>query len=330
MKKRLLSGIQTSGNLHLGNYLGAIKNWVDIYEDYDTFLFLADLHAITVPQDPKALRAASYEQVATYLACGLDPKKATIFVQSQGVHTELAWILSCYTPIGWLNRMTQFKDKAGENKEKSSAGLYTYPVLMAADILIYQPQIVPVGEDQKQHIELTRDIAMAYNRKHGLEFFTVPEPKIMGAATRVMSLRDGLKKMSKSDESDMARINLVDNADQISKKIMKAKTDSFSHISYDQKQRPEVSNLINIYAAFSNKTREQIVDLYANKGTADFKRDLAEVVTSALAPISKEIQKHLEDKSHLEAVLKDGAEKANKVAFETVKKVKELEGFLVF
>ncbi|CAN0600856.1 unnamed protein product, partial [Ectocarpus sp. 12 AP-2014] len=258
-----LSGIQTTGNLHLGNYLGSIQNWLEMQNDYSCYFFLANLHAITTPQDPEELRRASLSSAALYLASGIDPKKSIIFMQSDvKEHTELAWMLNCITPIGWLKRMTQFKDKAGEKQDNANTGLFTYPILMAADILLYNTDIVPVGADQKQHLELARDIAGAVNRRFNQEILKIPEPLIQGPATRVMSLRDGTKKMSKSDESDASRINLTDSADTIMKKIKKAKTDNIAEISYDQPERPEVSNLINIYSSITKRKKEEIVKQY--------------------------------------------------------------------
>jgi tryptophanyl-tRNA synthetase len=269
MKKTILSGVQASGSLHLGNYLGAIKNWVKMQEEYNCFFFLADLHAITVDRTSEELRTSIMQTLAIYLAAGLSPDKVTIFAQSMvKEHSELAWILNCVTPLGWLKRMTQFKDKAGKDQDKACLGLFSYPVLMAADILLYQTDIVPVGEDQKQHLELTRDIAGAINRKFNKEVLKVPEPLIGGSATRIMSLRDGRKKMSKSDISDLSRINLKDDADLIYQKIKKAKTDHLTEISYDKENRPEISNLIDIYANLSETNIETITKNYQNKGFA--------------------------------------------------------------
>lgn len=329
MKKTVLSGIQTSGSLHLGNYLGAIHNWLKMQDDYNCYFFLADLHSITVPQDPDKLRAACINAVATYLATGLDPNKSVIFMQSAvKEHSELAWILNCFTPIGWLKRMTQFKDKSGKNQDLASSGLFTYPVLMAADILLYQPDLVPVGDDQKQHLEITRDIAGTVNRKLNEQVFKIPEPLIQGPATRIMSLRDGRKKMSKSDESDASRINLSDSADLILQKIKKAKTDSISEFSYDTENRPELANLINIYSALSGHTQAQIVDNYQTKGFSGFKHDLAELIIGKLAPINKEYNKLINDQTFVLKVLAGGADRARAVACKTCNNVKELMGFL--
>lgn len=325
---RILSGVQVTGNLHLGNYLGSIKNWVELQEKYESFLFLADLHSITLPQDPKELKKSIYYIAATYIACGIDPKKAVIFAQSSvAAHTELAWIFSCITPIGWLNRMTQFKDKAGKDKETASLGLYAYPVLMAADILLYAADIVPVGEDQKQHLELTRDIAAAFNRFVGQEFFNLPNPLISGVATRVMSLKDGSKKMSKSDSSDAARINLIDNADTIRKKLSKAKTDSIESISYDKTNRPEITNLLNIYMSITGKNLEQTIDQFNGKGFAYLKSNLADILIEKIGPITSKINQLTQNLDYLDEILKDGAERANMVAQSNLNKIKQLFGF---
>ena len=327
--KRIVSGIQTTGNLHLGNYLGSIKNWVALQDKYETFLFLADLHAHTVKRTVEDIKSSSYEMIAAYIACGINPQKAIIFNQSNvPAHTELAWIFSCKTPIGWLNRMTQFKDKAGKDKEKASCGLYTYPVLMAADILLYKADIVPVGEDQKQHVELTRDIALAFNRFVGVDYFNAPSPLISGSGIRIMSLRDGRKKMSKTDESDMSRINLIDSSDLIAKKITKAKTDVIDKIYFDKENRPEIANLLSIYSSLSNQTIDKIVTQYENHGFAKFKEDLAELCVEKLTPISKEMNLLLSDKSYIHNILKIGVEKANQVANENIKSIKEMMGFV--
>lgn len=330
MKKRVLSGVQATGNLHLGNYLGAIKRWVSMQNEHECFFFLADLHAITIEREPEELRSSIFQGIASYLACGLDPEKSVIFAQSSiKEHAELSWILNCFTPIGWLKRMTQFKDKAGKSQEHASTGLFTYPVLMAADILLYNADYVPVGEDQKQHIELARDIAGAMNRKLGRYVLLMPEPMIQKESARIMSLRDGTKKMSKSDESDKARINLSDNAEQIADKLRKAKTDSHSHISYDAANRPDVSNLITIYSALSGRSVGDILSLYEGKGFSVFKNDLVDVVVSSLAPISVKYHDYLKNKDYLQDVLKQGAIKAEPVAAKTLKEVKELLGYIL-
>lgn len=321
MKKTALSGVQTSGNLHLGNYLGSISNWLTMQEDYNCFFFLADLHSLTAMQDPEHLKKSTIESAAMYLASGLDPKKSTIFLQSAvKEHCELAWMLNCVTPIGWLKRMTQFKDKAGKKQDNANTGLFTYPILMAADILLYNADVVPVGDDQKQHLELTRDIAGAVNRRFGKEILITPEPLIQGAATRIMSLRDGLKKMSKSDESDASRINMNDSPDTIIKKLKKAKTDNISEITYDP-SRPEITNLINIFCAMSSNTPEQIVNTYQGQGFAKFKNDLAEVIISQLQQIQTEYNKIINDHDYINQTLNDGATRAREVAQKTCKKV---------
>ncbi len=325
---KIVSGVQPSGNLHLGNYLGAIRQWVKLQHEHECLFFLADMHSITVPQSPDSLRKSVRETAAAYIASGIDPEKNIIFVQSMvSGHADLAWILGCNTPIGWLNRMTQFKEKAGKDKEKASLGLYSYPVLMAADILLYKATIVPTGEDQKQHIELTRDIAGAFNRNYEVEFFPLPEPMIMGDATRVMSLRDGTKKMSKSDPSEFSRINLIDDKDAIFDKIKRAKTDAISGVTYEPETRPEVANLINIFASLSDKAAKDIATQYENSGFADFKKDLAELTADKIGNISAEMKKLLSDTAYLDAILKKGAEKAQEQADKTIQEIKTLVGF---
>jgi len=327
--KKIVSGIQTTGKLHLGNYLGSIKNWVTLQNEYQSYLFLADLHAHTVKRNISDVRDASYELVAAYIACGIDYNKSVIFNQSNvPAHAELAWILSCKTPIGWLNRMTQFKDKAGKDKEKASCGLYTYPILMAADILLYKPDIVPVGEDQKQHVEITRDIAQAFNRFIGKEYFKAPEPLISGPAVRVMSLRDGSKKMSKTDESDNSRVNLIDSPEDIERKILKAKTDSIESVYFDKENRPEISNLLSIYAAVSNKPITTIEKDYQHSSFSSFKRNLADLLVNHLKPIAAEINQLLNNKDSIDEILRVGVEKANIEANKTIKDIKEFLGFI--
>ncbi len=329
--KRILSGVQPTGNLHLGNYLGAIRNWVALQQEYECFYMLADLHAITVAQDAEKLRASVRESAAALIACGVDPKKSAIFPQSCVTsHAELNWILACHTPLGWLNRMTQFKEKAGKDKEKAVLGLYAYPVLMAADILLYKATHVPVGEDQKQHIELTRDIAGAYNRYYNEEYFTLPEPLILGEATRVMSLRDGKKKMSKSDESDYSRINLTDDADTIALKFRKAKSDMVEGISWDSENRPEVANLLTMYASFRSITRDAALKECEGKNFASFKQMLTDAAVAHLAPITQKMRDVLNDRAYLDSVLQDGSAKARAVADATVAEVKHTVGFLKF
>lgn len=327
--KRIFSGVQPTGNLHLGNYLGAIRNWVAMQAEYECIFCIVDLHAITVPQDPAALRKATREVAAAYIASGVDPERHIIFNQSTvSVHAELAWILNCHTPLGWLNRMTQFKEKAGKDREKASLGLYGYPVLMAADILGYKATHVPTGEDQKQHIELARDIAGAFNRAYGREFFPLPEPVIMGEATRVMSLRDGTKKMSKSDPSDYSRIALTDDADTIRLKLQKAKTDAIPEITYDREARPEVANLITIHAALTGTTREAVCREFSGQGFAAFKKALADAAADHLGRISAEMRRLLDDTGYIDAILARGADAAGAIASAHLAEVKEIVGLL--
>jgi tryptophanyl-tRNA synthetase len=327
--KRIFSGIQPTGNLHLGNYLGAIRNWVTLQSSYQSIFCIVDLHAITLPQDPVELQNSIRKTAAAYIASGIDPQSSIIFNQSAiAEHSELAWILSCLTPLGWLNRMTQFKEKAGKDKEKAALGLYSYPVLMAADILLYQADIVPVGEDQKQHLELTRDIAGAFNRFTGQEYFTLPEPIIQGEATRIKSLRDGTKKMSKSDNSDYSRINLSDEPDVIIQKFKKAKSDAGSELSYEPEARPEVANLINIYAALSGTTTEQIVHKFAGQGFSIFKQELAELTVEKLSSIKAKMIELENNRDYLEQILKQGALRAKAIASKTIEEVKDLLGLV--
>jgi len=381
--KIVLSGIQPSGNLHLGNYLGAIKSWIDLQETHHCLFGIMNLHAITVPQDPKVLRQNILDAAAVYLACGLDSKKASIFVQSEvSAHAELAWVLGTITPMGWLNRMTQFKDKSRdghaslladllektrkispmtralsiasgkspsvemqeefatelvnsyfgvieefESKRKSNLGLYSYPVLMAADILLYHPDLVPVGEDQKQHLELTRDLAGAFNRRFNSEYFKLPEPLIIKSVKRIMSLQDGTKKMSKSDESEISRINLEDSPENIIKKVKKAKTDSLAEISYDE-MRPEIYNLLNIFSAMSGKAPEAIATEYKTLGYGKFKGDLAEIIVEKLRPIQHNLVRFKQDESFIRDVLKSGQENAAKIASKTRDEVFKLVGLI--
>lgn len=329
MKKTVISGAQPTGTFHLGNYLGAISKWVSMQDDYECLYFLVDLHAITVDRPPEELRSSIIKTAAGYLASGLDPKRASIFAQSAvKEHAELAWILNCVTPIGWLKRMTQFKDKAGKDQDNASTGLFTYPTLMAADILIYKADMVPVGDDQKQHLELTRDIAGAINRKFGKEVFKLPEPIIEGIVTRVMSLRDGNKKMSKSDLSDFSRINLNDDPELIREKFKKAKTDAIQGISYSKEARPEISNLLEIYSALAGQSIEELVNFYEGQGFAKFKADLAEVTIAYLSPIRQKYNELIKDETYLIDVLARGAEVARKKAGNTLAEIKELFGFL--
>jgi len=333
MKKKIFSGVQPTGNLHIGNYLGAIKNFVDLSDNTqnECVFCVVDLHAITVSQNPKDLKSNIHETVATFVASGIDPKKSIIFNQSQvTAHSEAAWILSCVAKMGWLNRMTQFKEKAGKDKEKASIGLYSYPVLMAADILLYDSTHVPVGEDQKQHLELCRDIAQKFNNDYKIEnFFIVPEPLIKKEFSRIMSLKDGLKKMSKSDVSDLSRINIKDNKDQIMNKIKKAKTDTLPLPSTieELKKRPEAKNLIGIYSSLTNNTLQKSIDEFAGKNFSEFKEKLSEIVVNEINPISLRIKELLDDKVFLEKILKDGCEKANEIASKKIKKIHEIVGF---
>ncbi len=339
---RVFSGMQPTGNLHLGNYLGAMLNWIHMQDTHECIYCVVDMHAITVWQEPKDLRRAIVDVTAAYLACGLDPRKSIIFNQSQvPEHAELAWILGCVARLGWLNRMTQFKEKAGKDKEAASIGLYTYPVLMAADIIGYHATHVPVGEDQKQHLELARDIANKFNldfaeaiKAAGFEdgqFFVAPEPYITGPATRVMSLRDGTKKMSKSDPSDLSRLNLTDDADTIAKKIRKAKTDAEPLPSEKDglKGRPEADNLTGIYAALSGETVEKVLAQYGGGQFSVFKNALADLAVAKLGPVGGEIQRLQGDRAYVESVLKDGSERARAIAAPIVKQVREIVGFVV-
>ncbi len=333
MGKKIFSGVQPTGNLHLGNYLGAIKNFVDLNNDKDNkcIFCVVDLHAITVRQEPKELKNNIRETVATFIASGIDPKKSIIFNQSRvAAHAEGAWILSCVARMGWLNRMTQFKEKAGKDKEKASIGLYSYPVLMAADILLYDATHVPVGDDQKQHLELCRDIAQKFNNDFEVEnFLQVPEPLIQKEFSRIMSLKDGSKKMSKSELSDLSRINLTDNKDQIINKIKKAKTDPLP-MPQDIKEleeRLEAKNLLGIYSSLTNSTLESSVKNFAGKNFSEFKEQLAEELVNKIEPISNEIKKLLGDKSYLDKILLDGVEKANLIASKKIERIKEIVGF---
>jgi len=333
MGKKIFSGVQPTGNLHLGNYLGAIKNFVELNNDDSNqcFFCVVDLHAITVKQDPKELKKNIRETVATFIASGIDPKKSIVFNQSGvAAHSEGAWILSCVARMGWLNRMTQFKEKAGKDKEKASIGLYSYPVLMAADILLYDATHVPVGDDQKQHLELCRDIAQKFNNDFGVEgFLKVPEPLIQKEFSRIMSLKDGSKKMSKSDLSDLSRINLIDDKDEIINKIKKAKTDSLpmpKNIK-DLEKRLEAQNLLGIYASLSNLTLESSIENFTGNNFSEFKDKLSDLVVDKIMPISTEIKKLLNDQSYLDSILLDGVEHADKIASKKIKKIKEIIGF---
>ncbi len=330
--RRILSGIQASGALHLGNYLGALKRFTELQETgAPLFVFVADMHAITVWQEPEKLAAQTREIAAAYLASGLDPAKAVIFPQSAvPAHAELAWIFNCVGRLGWLDRMTQFKEKSGKHKERSSVGLYTYPVLQAADILLYKATEVPVGEDQKQHLELTRDIAQKFNNDFGTPgYFPLPEPLIQGPATRVMSLRDGAAKMSKSDPSDLSRINLTDDADAIANKIRKAKTDMepLPETLEGLEGRAEAKNLIAIYAALAGTTREAVLAEFAGQGFGAFKPKLAELAVSSMANVTAEMRRLMNDPAEIDRALAAGAEKAREVAEPTIAEVKRIVGF---
>lgn len=392
-KPRVLSGVQPTGNLHLGNYLGAIRNWVGLQESHECLFMLADMHAITVPQNPADLTRNTRETAAAYIACGIDPKRSAIFPQSAvSMHAELAWILNCYTPLGWLNRMTQFKEKSQQGKigienimsdmkglielqraendqtipvrtsgtsnpealkaelrlakieslehsihtmsadlestSKAKLGLYAYPVLMAADIIGYHATHVPVGADQKQHLELARDIAGAFNRAVGEEFFPLPQPIILPTAARVMSLTDGTKKMSKSDPSDYSRITLTDDADTIANKIKKAQTDSEPSLTFDEANRPSVANLLTIYAALEGSTPQQVAEKFATLKTGQFKAQLAEIAVEKLAPITARMRELMADTTALDAILKEGAERARAIAMPILEETKKRVGFL--
>jgi tryptophanyl-tRNA synthetase len=328
---RIFSGIQPTGNLHLGNYLGAIRNWVALQRDFDCIFCIVDLHALTQPQDPVQLRNSTREVTAAYIASGIDPEHCLIFNQSTvAVHSELAWLLSCYTPLGWLNRMTQFKEKAGKQRDMASLGLYSYPVLMAADILGYKATHVPVGEDQKQHLELARDIAGAFNRRYGVEFFPLPEPQIFGPATRVMSLRDGSKKMSKSDGSDYSRINMTDDADTIALKIQKAKTDpeTLPGDEASLAHRPEAANLLGIYAALSDATLAAAVARFAGQNFSTFKKELADIAVAVLGRIGGEMRRLVADPSYIDGILRRSAERARAIAEPHLREVQDIIGLL--
>jgi len=333
MSKKIFSGVQPTGNLHLGNYLGAIKNFVNLQKQKENqcIFCVVDLHAITVKQEPKELKKNIRETAATFIACGIDPANSIIFNQSMvPAHSEAAWILSCISKIGWLNRMTQFKEKAGKDKEKASIGLYSYPVLMAADILLYDSTHVPVGNDQKQHLELCRDIAQRFNNDFNVpNFLKVPEPLIQKQFSRIMSLKDGMKKMSKSDPSDLSRINLTDDKDEILNKIKKAKTDPLP-LPEEVKElvnRPEAENLLGIYSSLKNQNLENSISEFNGKNFSVFKEKLSEALTEKIEPISKEIRKLLNDEKYLDTILLEGSIKADKIASKKIKSIKELVGF---
>ena len=328
---RIFSGVQPTGDLHLGNYLGALRNWVALQNDYECIYCIVDLHAITVWQDPQSLILNTREVTAGLIASGLDPNKNIIFNQSSvSAHAELAWIFNCVARLGWLNRMTQFKEKAGKHKENASVGLYVYPNLMAADILLYKANYVPVGEDQKQHIELARDIAQKFNNEYKTEIFPMPEPMIFGEATRVMSLKDGLNKMSKSDPSENARINMTDGPDEIARKIKKATSDSelLPSNPEDLLGRPEAKNLLEIYASLSNQNIAAACAEFEGKQFSVFKNDLTELAVSVLGPIGAEMARLVSDEGYLDSVLKDGSRRASIIANKVLSEVYDTVGFL--
>ena len=333
MEKKIFSGVQPTGNLHLGNFLGAIKNFVELNNDpkNQCVFCVVDLHAITVKQDPKELKDNIRETVATFIASGIDPKKSIIFNQSKvAAHSETAWILSCIARMGWLNRMTQFKEKAGKDKEKASIGLYSYPILMAADILLYDTSHVPVGDDQKQHLELCRDVAQKFNNDFNMvDFFKIPEPLIQKQFSRIMSLKDGRKKMSKSELSDFSRINLTDDKDKIINKIKKAKTDTLPLPSSENELdvRFEAKNLLGIYSSLNNVSLEKTINEFSGKNFSDFKENLSQLLISKLEPVSNEIKKLLKEKKYLDQILSEGCAKADKIAGEKLKKIHKIIGF---
>jgi tryptophanyl-tRNA synthetase len=328
---RIFSGIQPTGNLHLGNYLGAIRNWVALQHDFECIFCIVDLHALTMPQDPDELRQATREVTAAYIAAGIDPERCIIFNQSTvSAHAELAWLLGCLTPLGWLNRMTQFKEKAPKQRDSAGLGLYAYPVLMAADILLYKATHVPVGEDQKQHVELARDIAGAFNRRYERDFFPLPEPQIFGEATRVMSLRDGTKKMSKSDTSDYSRINMTDDADTVALKIRRAKTDPepLPHTVEALEKRPEADNLVSIYAALSDISREAALQRFAGANFSTFKEALSALAVEVLGRIGGEMRRLLAEPGHIDRILRHGSERAAEIAMPILREVQDITGLL--
>ncbi len=330
MASRVLSGIQSTGNLHLGNYLGAIRNWVEGQSQYENYLFVADLHAITVPHNPVSLAADTYTLAALYLACGLDLKYSTIFVQSHvPAHSELTWLLNCITPLNWLEDMIQFKEKAVKQGENVSVGLLDYPVLMASDILLYQPDKVPVGEDQKQHLEITRDIAARFNYLFARDnpVLKLPEPLIRKEGARVMSLTDGTRKMSKSDPSELSRINLLDTPEQIQQKIKRCKTDPIKGLTFDNPERPECNNLLTLYMLLSGKTKQEVASECQDMGWGQFKPLLTQTVIDALKPIQDKYQEIMADKGYLESVLQTGRQKAEAIANDTLTGVKVALGF---
>ena len=330
-KNRIFSGVQPTGSLHLGNYLGAIRNWARLQDEFEAIYCVVDLHAVTAPHDPKELSRATREVTAGLIASGIDPTRSIIFNQSMvPEHAELSWLFNCIARLGWLNRMTQFKEKAGKNREQASVGLYAYPVLMAADILAYKATHVPVGEDQKQHLELTRDIAQSFNSTYGVDFFPLPEPQIFGSATRVMSLRDGTKKMSKSDESDYSRINMTDGADEIAQKIRKARTDPdpLPGTVDGLAERPEALNLVSIYAALEDIEIDQVIREYQGQGFSTFKKALADLAVVRLGPVGNEMKRLTAESGEIDKVLADGTERATQLSRPIVAEVREIMGFL--
>jgi len=331
-KQRILSGVQPTGNLHLGNYLGAIRNWVEVQENYDNFFCVVDLHAITVPHNPQSLASDTYTIAALYLACGIDLNYSTIFVQSHiPAHSELTWLLNCITPLNWLEKMIQFKEKALKQGENVSVGLLDYPVLMAADILLYDADKVPVGDDQKQHLELTRDIAVRINDKFGNKkepILKLPEPLIRKEGARIMSLTDGTKKMSKSDPSELSRISLLDPPDLITKKIKKCKTDPIKGLEFDNLDRPECNNLLTLYSLLSGKSKAEVTAECSEIGWGQFKPLLIETTIESLRPIQAKYQEIMDNQDYLDGVLKDGRQKAETVANETLSRVKKAMGYL--
>lgn len=332
MNNLYFSGIQPTGNLHLGNYIGAIKPWVALQKKENCIFCIADMHSITIPQNPTALHETILETFAMYMAAGIDIEKNIVFVQSSvPAHTELSWILSCSTPMGWMNRMTQYKDKIAKDKNNATLGLFSYPILMAADILLYKATHVPVGNDQKQHVEITRDIAQVMNNKFETEFFPLPEPVIPEVGARIMSLRDGTKKMSKSDDSDMSRINLTDDDDLIATKIKKAKTDSFPipENEVELQQRPEVANLLAIFSSISNSKIQDILNIYAGQNLSQFKKDLSDLLITTISPIRNNFTNLISNKNYLMNIILNSNEKALKIAEKNISDVKKLLGLYI-
>jgi tryptophanyl-tRNA synthetase len=321
MKKKVFSGIQPTGNIHIGNYLGAVKNWVDSQDEFDNIFCVVDLHAITVKQDPKELKEKIRETAGLLLACGIDPEKSSLFIQSHiSAHAELAWILNCYIPMGWMEKMTQFKEKSGGQKERVSIGLFDYPALMAADILLYETEVVPVGEDQRQHVELARDVAKKINSSYG-EVFKLPEAKIQKTGARIMGLQNPEKKMSKSEGGEKNVINLLDSPDEIKSKISSAVTDSENEIKFDKK-RPGIYNLLVMYKLLTNQEEKEIEEKFKDKGYKEFKEDLSELIISKLKPIQEKYKELTENESYIDNLLKEGANKLEPLAEKTLNEVK--------